>query len=66
VADLMMKQFQNFLRLLSLCAAFLAIGQVNAQTTATPTLLQTGNTFIQQRIESSDAQGWLFLKIHLT
>jgi len=57
-----MKQFKNFLRLLSLYAAFLAPYLANAQTAATPTLLQTGNTFIQQRIESSDSQGWLFFK----
>ncbi len=57
-----MKQFQNYLRLLWLCAAFVAIDQANAQTTVTPTLLQTGNTFIQQRIERSDPQGWLFFK----
>ncbi|MFN0034180.1 MAG: hypothetical protein ACKVUS_03875 [Saprospiraceae bacterium] len=57
-----MKRFSNLLRLLSLGLAMFAFGQINAQTEETPMLLKTDNTFIQQRIEGSDPQGWLFFK----
>ncbi len=57
-----MKQLQCFSLVLSLFASLLAIDMASAQTTTTPTLLQAGNTFIQDRIESSDPQGWLFFK----
>jgi bacillolysin len=57
-----MKQLQCFSRVLSLFVSLLAMNLASAQTNTTPTLLQTGNTFIQDRIESSDPQGWLFFK----
>ncbi|MBC7778388.1 MAG: M4 family metallopeptidase [Phycisphaerae bacterium] len=56
-----MKQCQSILRLFTLSLGLFASGQMNAQT-QTPTLLKTDNTFIQQRIENSDPEGWLFFK----
>ncbi len=38
----------------------LGITKVNAQDT--PTFLKTDNQFIQQRIEKSDPEGWLYFK----
>lgn len=56
-----MRQIQNFLRFLIFCLAMLVSRQIGAQI-ETPTLLNTDNTFIQERIESSDSEGWLFFK----
>jgi Zn-dependent metalloprotease len=39
-----------------------AFSQIEAQMTDTLTLLKLSNTFIQQRIEGSDPEGWLFFK----
>jgi len=52
-----MKQFQKLL----LPLMFFGFYQTKAQITV-PQLLKTDNAFIQQRIESSDPEGWLFFK----
>jgi Zn-dependent metalloprotease len=46
--------------LLFVSLAILITNELSAQ--STPTLLNPGNTFIQQRIEHSDPEGWLYFK----
>lgn len=47
-------------RLLAAILMLFGIAQANAQDT--PTFLKTDNQFIQQRIEKSDPEGWLYFK----
>ena len=48
------------LSLLLASLSMLVTNEIQAQTTST--LLSPGNTFIQQRIEHSDPEGWLYFK----
>lgn len=53
-----MKNFQILMRFLIAMPMLFGINQINAQDT--PTILKTDNQFIQQRIEKSDPEGWLY------
>lgn len=55
-----MRNYKFLLRLLAAFLMLFGITQVNAQDT--PTFLKTDNQFIQQRIEKSDPEGWLYFK----
>jgi bacillolysin len=55
-----MKNVQFLTRLFSTIVMLFGINQIKAQDT--PTFLKTDNQFIQQRIEKSDPEGWLFFK----
>ena len=53
-----MNTSQTFLRLLIAILILLDIVHMDAQ--VTPTILRSDNIFIQQRIEKSDPEGWLY------